>query len=60
MSCLVGVNGALLLVIITVMITLKHIAVILYLLGGGREGGGQVGANRSSDQCIFCIASLCM
>ena len=31
MSCLVGVNGALLLVIITVMNTLKHIAMILFL-----------------------------
>ena len=64
MSCLVGVNGALLLVIITVMNTLKHsndiIFIILLFWGGGREGGGQVGVNRGSDQCIFCIASLCM
>ena len=64
MSCLVGVNGALLLVIITVMNTLKHsndiIFIILLFWEGGREGGGQVGVNRGSDQCIFCIASLCM
>ena len=36
------------------------IFIILLFWGGGREGGGQVGVNRGSDQCIFCIASLCM
>ena len=36
------------------------IFIILLFWEGGREGGGQVGVNRGSDQCIFCIASLCM
>lgn len=38
----------------------NDIIFIILLCWGGREGGGQVGVNRGSDQCIFCIASLCM